>query len=74
MRSTEYLYELDLESLEKMKYFEALRYKANCAKRLYTKLEKEKVFNNSFELQERIFYVYRAWKHTEKLINEKDQR
>jgi len=74
MKTTEYLYELNIESLEKMKYFDALQYKANCAKRLYNKLEQESKTNNSFELHERKFYVFKAWKHTLKLLKEREER
>ena len=74
MKSTEYLYELDIEMLEKMLYFPALQYKANSAKRLWNKLNIEQKTNNSFELNERMFYVWKAWKHTEKLLLEKDER
>ncbi len=74
MKTTEYLYELDINTLSKMMYFKALQYKANCAKRLWNKLDVESKTNNSFEINERMFYVWKAWKHTEKLLGEKDER
>jgi len=74
MKTTEYLYELDLESLENMKYFKALQYKSNCARRLYSKLLNESKIDTSDELEERKFYVYRAWQHNEKLLRERDER
>jgi len=74
MKTTEYLYELDIASLREMKYFDALQYKANCAKRLWNKLNNERVTINSFELHERMFYVWKAWKHTEELLNEREEK
>ena len=74
MKTTEYLYELNVESLEKMKYFDALQYKLNCATRLWNKLDKESKTNNSFELHERKFYVWKAMKHTRRLLGELDER
>ena len=74
MKTTEYLYDLNIDMLEQMKYFDALQYKANCARRLYNKLVAESKYDNSFELHERKFYVYKAWKHTEKLLRERDEQ
>jgi len=74
MKTTEYLYELNINNLEKMKYFDALQYKANCAKRLWNKLEQESKTNDSFNLHERKFYVWKAWRHTLKLLEERDER
>jgi hypothetical protein len=74
MKNTEYLYDLNLEMLEKMTYFQALQYKANCAKRLYNDLLKQSKTDSSFELHERKFYVYKAWKHTLGLLNEREER
>ena len=74
MKKTEYLYELDGLMLSKMYYFDGLQYKANCAKRLWNKLNAEQSTNKSFELHERMFYVWKAWKHTEGLIDERDER
>ena len=70
MKTTEYLYELNIDSLSKMKYFDALQYKANCTKRLWNKLDVESKTNNSFEINERMFYVWKAWKHSERLLGE----
>ena len=72
MKTTEYLYELDKASLEKMLYFDALQYKINCARRLWNKLNIESRVDHSFELNERMFYVWKAWKHTERLLEEKN--
>ena len=74
MKKTEYLYELNSNNLSKMLYFNGLQYKANCAKRLWNKLNEEQKTNSSFELHERMFYVWKAWKHTEGLINERDEQ
>ena len=74
MKKTEYLYELDIQSLENMLYFDGCQYKANCAKRLWNKLDKESNTNHSFELRERMFYVWKAWKHSEGLVNEREER
>ena len=73
MKTTEYLYELDIASLEKMLYFDALQYKANCAKRLWNKLEAESKTNDSFDLHERKFYVWEAWGHNKKLLREREE-
>ena len=73
MKQTEYLYELNIKSLENMKYFQGLQYKSNCAKRLYNKLNEESKTNYSDELHERKFHVYKAWKHNERLMNEREE-
>ncbi len=67
MKSTEYLYDLNFESLSKMKYFDGLQYKLNCAKKLYASL-----YKNDIE-HERQFYVHKAIKHTERLLREKEE-
>ena len=72
MKTSEYLYELNMDSLSKMKYFDGLQYKVNCARRLWNKLEKESMTNHDFDLHERKFYVWKAWKHSERLLNEKN--
>ena len=74
MRTTEYLYELNLDTLSKMLYFDGLQYKVNCAKRLWNKLERESETNKSFDMHERKFYVWKAWKHSERLLNEREEK
>ena len=73
MRTTEYLYELNIAVLEEMKYFDAIQYKANCAKKLWVKLEEESKLDPSFELHERKFYVWEAWGHNKKLLREREE-
>jgi len=74
MKTNEYLFELDEVMLSKMLYYPAIQYKANCAKRLWNKLEKESKMKDSFELHERKFYVWKAWQHTLGLLDGNAER
>lgn len=68
MKKTEYLYDLNIDYLSKMLYYDALQYKLNCANRLYKKL------HTSTEDPERLFYVWKAIEHTRGLLNERDEQ
>ena len=67
MKSTQYLYELNIWRLESLEYFEALEYKLECAKILFKKLYLAN------EDKERQFWVNKAIVHTEMLIKEGDE-
>lgn len=67
MKTTRYLYDVDLDFLSEMRYFDALRYKRDSAKKLYWKLYEEAGD------PVRMFHIEKAIKFTEDLINEKDE-
>lgn len=69
MLNTEYLYNINPKGLEDKLYFEALEYKLEKGKKLYSELYDAK----DKESQNRKFYVYKAIEHTRKLIEEKEQ-
>lgn len=68
--STQYLYSIKKQELENKFYFEALRYKLEAGKRLQKQLylaEEDSEYNRV-----RLFFVEKAIRHTNKLINEED--
>jgi len=69
MNTTNYLYGIEVEELDNKFYFEALQYKLEKGKLLYKELYLSN--DNTREVQDRMFYVYQALEHTEKLIQEK---
>ncbi len=82
MKSTEFLYELDMDVLAKMIYFDALQYKLNCAKRLYRRLHYEVEGKSRAQVEKeygsvsiinRMFFVEKAIEHTKRLIKEKEE-
>lgn len=71
MQTTEYLYGIKIIELEGLLYFDALEYKKTNAKMLYEKLYDIKVKTEEEEI--RMFYVYKAIAHTEKLLRERTE-
>ena len=67
MKTTKYLYGVDLQFLSDMRYFDALKYKLDSAKKLYWKLYEEA--GDPI----RMFHIEKAMNHTQQLIDEKDE-
>ena len=68
MKNTQYLYGIEPKELENKLYFEALRHKRDSGVRLYRKLFLD--HDKTEEAHIQMFYVAKALKHTEKLIEE----
>jgi len=71
MMKTEYLYSIKPETLDNMYYYEALKFKYEKAKTLYEKLYSIK--NRTWYQHVRIFFVEKAIRHTQKLIQERTE-
>jgi len=74
MSMSEYLYGYKSSRWDDMKYFEALNDRAECAEKLYKKLNKTSK-NGTIKLpysdEVRMHKVYKAWQHNLKLIEER---
>ena len=68
MKKTEYLYGIKPEQLDGLEYWDALKLKKENAEILY-----EELYVTGID-KEREFWVYKALKHTEKLIGERDEQ
>ena len=72
MLGTQYLYGIHPAELENKFYYEALAYKLEYGMKLYKKLYY--MTKRTFEQNARLFFVYKAVKHTEKLLREREER
>ena len=70
MKSTKYLFDIDAEDLEDKLYFDALNYKLIAGRRLYRELYLIK--NPTKEEEDRMFYVSKALRHIEGLLEESE--
>ncbi len=70
MKSTKYLFDIDASDLEFKFYFEALNYKQIAGRRLYRELYM--IENPTKEEEDRMFYVAKALKHTEDLLEDRE--
>lgn len=69
MHNTSYLYGLQPNELEDMFYFDALKHKKHMGTRLYRKLFLK--HDKTTEDETQMFWVAKALKHTEKLLEER---
>ena len=69
MKTTKYLYSIDASDLEGMEYYTALQHKLAAGTRLYRKLYLKA--DKTKEEDDRMFYVAKAQRHTEKLLEER---
>jgi len=70
IKSTKYLYDIDSSDLEDKLYFDALEYKLEAGRRLYRELFLK--HDKTKEEEDRMFYVAKAQRHTEKLLEERE--
>ncbi len=71
MMSTQYLFGIDAEDLENKFYFDALDYKLIAGRRLFRELYMIK--KPTKEEEDRMFYVDKAMKHTERLLWDRER-
>ena len=70
IKSTQYLFGIDAIDLEDKLYFTALNYKLIAGRRLYRELYMIK--NPTKEEEDRMFHVAKALKHTESLLEDRE--
>jgi len=75
MTQSEYYYGVPFETWENLLYFDAIKKRVECAKKLYEELYQEQMNSKtelSFEKRKRLWKVEKALKDNQKLLNEKD--
>ena len=75
MTSSEYYYGVSFEVWQDMKYFDAIKKRVECAKKLYEELWIEQQNSRTelpFEKRKRLWKVEKALRDNQKLLNEKN--
>jgi len=70
MKTTNYLYNIDACDLEDKLYYDALKYKLEAGRKLYRELFLK--HDRIKEEDDRMFYVAKAQRHTERLLEERE--